>query len=56
MIALGIDLGTTKCAAVLFDTDRRLCLASQSQAHHAGNGNQSIAAILEAAIAAIRNA
>lgn len=54
MIALGIDLGTTKCAAVLFDTDRRLCLASQSQVHHAGSGNQSIAAILEAAIAAIR--
>lgn len=59
-IKLGIDLGTTKAAAVLLDLERDTVLASQSASHHAalaapaGYAEQNPQAILDTAIQLIK--
>ena len=49
-LILGLDIGTTKTAAVLFDTDTLCCAACTGIVHHAdeGSGRQSPARHLEA--------
>ncbi len=54
MLTLGIDLGTTKTAAVIWDASAG-CLSCRTLAHEAGAGCQSVDRILASAEAAIRS-
>ena len=47
-LILGLDIGTTKTAAVLFDTDTLCCAACTGIVHHAdeGSGRQSPAYLI----------
>ena len=54
MYVLGLDIGTTKSAAVLLERKSGCPAAFASQANGAGTGRQSVPAILESLAEAVR--
>ena len=60
-ITLGIDIGTTKCAAVCFDTSTGKLLEARSFAHHAdqpcpaGGSEQDVRQLLDCVVKTVRS-